>query len=303
MTNGVLELLQQSPPLQFQALESLLGTLTQSTFVEAAFVRGSIARNDYDRASDVDLILIVEDHCFVDLANSLDDILKQHFSVLLPGWHDLIVPNFGGVGFVYLLKFQDTIVQADLYLLPSSRKKNISHLKSCQSVYQKEHPAATCSPETRERINQYLGSLATSRPTVHSQITELFIVSNLIKKRIARNQRFLNYSETQLLYSCIRNIMRLLFDPSFVDYGWYHFSENLKSDPQSRSWLIKFEDLIFSSSILSAEALFERLAFGIDLIRSVKPDELKGLEKALQFLSTTIDPAGDGIPGLGDCNA
>ncbi|NJL23991.1 MAG: hypothetical protein HC902_01585 [Calothrix sp. SM1_5_4] len=195
-------------------LEKLLDAFTASPAIESAWVRGSLARNEYDRASDVDLVLVVDDAVLPTVLMSLDDLLKQYFSVLLPGWHDSIVPDFGGAGFVYLTLFQGCVVQIDLYVLPVSRKERITLIPRLQNIFlstDRNRPAPTPSDISSASIA--LSSLWGRKKNLNSQITELFILSNLIKKRIGRGQRFLNYSETQLLFSCVRDIVRLVFDP------------------------------------------------------------------------------------------
>lgn len=294
--NGIKALLYQTPPLQFVILEKLVEAFTTSPAIDSAWVRGSIARNDYDRASDVDLVLVVDDAIFPTLLTSLDDLLNQYFSVLLPGWYDSIVPNFGGAGFVYLILFQGSVVQIDLYLMPLSRKNQVKSIPRIQNIFiSPERNSPTPTPTDLSLASEALTKLHRRKKDLLTQTTELFILSNLIRKRIGRGQRFLNYSETHLVFSCVRNMVRLVFDPLFVDYGWYHFEENLRRDPIAGAWISRLEKLMFAHVTLSSESLLQTLVYAIELIHNQKPAEIASIRESIEFLTSYFDPLGRGL--------
>jgi predicted nucleotidyltransferase len=294
--NGIKALLHQTPPLQFVILEKLVEAFTTSPAIDSAWVRGSIARNDYDRASDVDLVLVVDDSIFPTIIMSLDDLLNQYFSVILPGWYDSIVPNFGGAGFVYLILFQGSVIQIDLYLMPLSRKNQVKSIPRIQNIFiapESNRKAPTLSDLSL--VSESLSRLHRRKKDLLTQTTELFILSNLIKKRISRGQRFLNYSETYLVFSCVRNMVRLVFDPLFVDYGWYHFEENLRRDPIAGDWISRLEKLMFANVTLTSDSLLQTLVYAIELIHYQKPSEIASIRKGIEYLTAYFDPNGRGL--------
>lgn len=220
-------LLIQSPPTQFKILENLLDVFSREVALNFAFVRGSVARNDYDRASDVDLVIGIDDTLFVQFVQSLNFLMEEHFNPLIPGWNDKIVPNFGGVGYVYLIPESGQIFQVDLYIVPASKLPSIKAIPRAKQVYSSgEKNIKAIDFDQIEKNEKFMEQIRTSEQSTEFYMIEIMILVFLILKRIKRDQQLLNYSETNLLNTALRNLFRHTFEPQLLAFGWYHFMES-----------------------------------------------------------------------------
>lgn len=267
------EILVQNPPIQFVYLQKLLDLFSQSEFLTSAFVRGSIARNDYDRASDLDLVLAVDPSAYINVVDSLDSLMTENFITLFQGWPDRIVPSFGGMGLVYLLECDSKILQVDLYVLPSNRLEKLIKTPNVKKIYEKKESALILEENDLE-IDNYLRDKFSRFPEVKELLIEAIVLAFLIKKRIVRNHVFLNYSETVLLNTTLRDLVRLIFDPKYKEYGWYHFKETLGRHSVSSQWCNEIEKIIISTPVHSLDTLVKSLEFAIRLIKEQVPETM-----------------------------
>lgn len=281
-TYNLLDLLIENKPQQFTILEELLAVFSQSQFITHAFIRGSIAQNSFDRVSDLDLVLSVEDGHFEQVLQSLDHLLSQHFNVLFPGWFDAIVPDFGGLGFVYLIEREGTIYQADLYLLPASKVHDIP-IRSKAKLLFKNQNYPTDASNNYETAPSCIERYRKGRADIKKIFIESLVLSFLIKKRLKRGQVFLNYSETFMLHTTIRQLLRCIFDPGHVEYGWYHFEENMLKTCEGRALLEKLRASIFQNPIHSESSLRNSLRFVLEVIAEFSPGILADIMVGVRF--------------------
>ena len=274
------EILTENPPIQFQYLQKLLNLFSQSEFLTSAFIRGSIARNDYDRTSDLDMVLAIDPSAYINVVESLNELMNENFVTLFKGWPDRIVPSFGGMGLVYLIECDSKILQIDLYILPSNRLEKLERTPSVKKIFEKQNVKLILE-ENDDEIDAYLISKFSEFPTLNELLIEVVILAFLIKKRINRNQVFLNYSETVLLNRTLRDIVRLIFDPKYKEYGWYHLKEILGRHSVSAKWCNEIEQIIITTSVHNMSSLIKSLEFAINLVREQAPEELSEIEVAL----------------------
>lgn len=224
---GLKNLLIESPPSQFKILENLLEVFSREKALRFAFVRGSVARNDYDRASDVDLVIGIDDLLFEPFVNSLNFLMEEHFNPLMPGWSDKIVPNFGGLGYVYLIPENGVIFQVDLYVVPTTKFESVKAIPRAKQVYGKtDQDTVLVDAIQIEKNEKFISQIRSVEQDTEFYIIEILILVFLILKRIKRDQQLLNYSETNLLNNALRNLFRHLFEPHLLAFGWYHFMES-----------------------------------------------------------------------------
>jgi predicted nucleotidyltransferase len=268
------EILTEDPPIQFMYLRKLLELFSQSKYLESAFIRGSLARNDYDRASDLDMVLAIEPSAYINLIDSIDELMMENFNVLFKGWPDRIVPAFGGIGFVYLIENGENILQIDLYILPSNKLNKLMNTPNVKMIYQNNQGINQEVSSHDNEINEYITNKFAHFPSIESLLVESAIIAYLIKKRIKRKEEFLNYSESILINKTLRDILRLIFDPSHKDYGWYHLKDTLFRHPTSTKWCLEFERILFHSTIHDSITIVKSLEFALHLTKEQCPEEL-----------------------------
>lgn len=192
---GLKNLLIESPPSQFKILENLLEVFSREKALRFAFVRGSVARNDYDRASDVDLVIGIDDLLFEPFVNSLNFLMEEHFNPLMPGWSDKIVPNFGGLGYVYLIPENGVIFQVDLYVVPTTKFESVKAIPRAKQVYGKtDQDNVLVDAIQIEKNEKFISQIRSVEQDTEFYIIEILILVFLILKRIKRDQQLLNYS-------------------------------------------------------------------------------------------------------------
>lgn len=280
----VIDLLIQNPPAQFECLEKLIDTFSQSETCLSAYIRGSLANKNYDRASDVDLMVAVEPSHYAKTVEALNVIVGDQLSLIFPGWYDKIVPDFGGLGFVYLVNWKGTYLQADVYILPADRTELIKKAPRAQQVYSRGSAKTTSGAEVEELIISKKDTVQ----TIQQIIIEIFILAALIHKRIRRHQIYLNYSETYMLNTSVRNLMRTLWDPSHIAFGWYSFAENCTFANQSSEWMQKFEEIIKARSLHDFASLNKYLDFVLQFAKENCPEDLKPLQPGIDFMMSVF---------------
>lgn len=276
------EILTENPPIQFEYLRKLLDLFSQSRYLKSAFIRGSLARNDYDRASDLDMVLAIAPSAYIEFINTLDELMMENFSVLFKGWPDRIVPAFGGIGFVYLIQYGDKLLQIDLYVLPSNRLDKLLNTPNVKKIYQNNEEIDQTSQHQDSEIDQHITNKFINFPSIESLLIETAILAYLIKKRIKRKEEFLNYSETMLLNKTLRDVIRIIFDPAHKDYGWYHLKETLSRHSTSSKWCVEFEKILFQSTIHDSISIVKSLEFALKLVQEQCPDELTHIETSFK---------------------
>lgn len=287
MKNKLLEaLLLKTPPPQFQLLDQLLNLFSSGTYLVNAYIRGSIATNQYDRASDVDLVLVVKDSAYKNLIEGLDLLLAQHFVVLRSGWLDKIVPNFGGLGFVYLVANSNKLFQLDIYVIPLSSQAKIQTIPRATMVYSHSTHLIEKDEQSEQLLTtdlqQFISSKKNEQIEIDSLFTEFLIMAFLIKKRIRRQQFFLNYSETSMLWICLRQLMRHIWEPQLSLYGWYHFLEQGEVPSEVLAYKIRLQKIMLSNPVSSAESIKEafQLFFELNSLSGRAEAEIKSVRTA-----------------------
>ncbi len=278
----LIDVLMESPPAHFVILDELLGIFSSQSYLHSAYIRGSIASNSYDRSSDVDLVLMINDDSYILTVDSLDAIIEQHFSVIRPGWLDKIVPNFGGLGYVYLVSFENKIYQLDLYLLPLSQVDSIRRIPKATLVFSQDaKPASLNNQNMAEEVSKYIEDKKQSRESIMALGDEIIVLSFLIKKRIKRQQFFLNASETYMLATCLRKLMRLTWEPHLLDFGWYHFLESIKFPDEILQLRLSLLNLLQKHSLSTTDSLrmAHDLLFKILSCNALAEDHLKSLKQ------------------------
>jgi len=281
-TYSVDDLLLAAKPPQFEILERLVAVFSASPSFVKAYVRGSIANRNFDRASDVDFVAVFDDQAFVVMIQLAENILRAHFNVILPPWLDTIVPNFGGTGFVYLVEVDGELFSIDLYLLPASKIERLEQMTTPKLIYDRQQ-----QPSANDLVSSLAQSGFQGTQRQHSSPVVCFVeavtISFLLLKRISRNQVFLNYSETHLLNRALCRLVRSIFDPEHIDYGWYLLEETPKNQVVSRPVLDQLRRMIQAKPVSEKSDVADKLRFAIKLLMEEDPQGYGQLETGIKF--------------------
>ena len=265
------KLLLNTPPPHFAILDKLLDIFSCQSYLNSAYIRGSIATNRYDRASDVDLVMVINDSDYLAVVENLNIILSQHFVTLRPGWLDKIVPDFGGLGFVFLVADMNSNYQLDLYLMPLSAKNNLKKIPKVTLVFESPQDSIIAPMDEKvtgsdSKISSYIKHRKSQAASFEEVCDEFLIITYLIKKRIKRQQFFLNSSETTLQWNSLRQMMRHLWEPQYLNYGWYHFLETTDLPTSILDIKNRFQNLMQKHSVSNSESLRLSHQLFLDLV-------------------------------------
>lgn len=287
------QMLTGSLPLQYQILLQLLKKFSGVSYVAEIYARGSLVaaeskargratlHSDFDRMSDVDLVLIIDPEHFATLLSVMDLIMTESFGAILPGWYDAIVPDFGGVGLVYILAYEDRLIQADIYITPRVTK-NFRKLQQKHLLYQRENPLKKVGSA---RITQTIRKFAKTHDNASADFVAGVILAFLINKRIARRQFFLCFQETNMFYSVVRRLLRRKFDPTRLGYNWYYFAPRVGKCERGSNFVSRLKQLMEEGNVDKPETLGKAFGFLGEVMAECFPSEYVPMKEAIELLS------------------
>lgn len=258
VTDAIQKLTRVNQPQQIEFLEIVAGTLEKSPVVSHLLVRGSIAAGRADRSSDVDLVIGVQSRAIESFLTILDSIISIELGSLFPGWYDVLAPNLGGWGFVYLVPFKGVLYELDLYVVSEATIPSIIDIGALQ-IHVKSGSTQSCKDDfstTAKNID--LKKIITSDPAQNLVIETLSLL-HMMSKRIIRQQWFIVYGLSYLISDAMRRFIKHNLIPNSKHWGWYHLEDELVIDPRGRKCLHELSVLISSLSVpdhTNVEALF-----------------------------------------------
>ena len=186
--------------------------------------RGSYASGSVDRASDLDVLIIVDDEHLEDFITSIQPRLEGvcHF-LTTEGWIDTIVPDFGGIGLVFMVMRNDKLVQLDLYITAASAAskilqfpaKKILHQKSELDALKKGHESMSDVATTA--VVRYMDSMSSGSQL----LLETAIMYEIYAKHLYRRNPTLALKYRYGLIESVAKLIRYVFTPGKVDYAMY----------------------------------------------------------------------------------
>lgn len=294
--NVITKVLRQNMPLQHTILGLLLQKFSEIEYVAQIFVRGSLAGSarcggvaqdapagsEFDRNSDVDVVLIVDPKQFATFLSIIDIVMRESFGAIMPGWFDKIVPNFGGVGLVYILAIEGRLIQADIYITPEI-SKTFDKLQEKRLLYQRATPLMRRAKSFD--IGEKIEAFAFERDTASGDFIAGVILAFLINKRQTRRQFFLGYKEIGMLYDAIGKILRRRYDPTMMNYGWYGFSSRVAKCQRGYDFVVRLKDLMAAGGVDSPATLGAVFQLLIDVMSQCFPLEYAELNDAVEMLA------------------
>ncbi|MFJ8073869.1 hypothetical protein ACIQ7Q_08030 [Streptomyces sp. NPDC096176] len=280
MNNAVLDsLAQANRPNQFGLLERAMGLFTTSEAVTHLLVRGSLASGTADRLSDVDFVVAVRDESFIDFIASLDALVQVDLGGILPGWRDTIVGNMGGLGFVFLVPWAGHLQQIDLYVIPSSRVEDVHRHTVARTIFVRD-PDAEYEPSAT--VPEFVAESLAAPRSCTDLLIEVLVLGYLIRKRIARGQDFIAYSESYRFNEATKNLIKAALAPTSRFYGWYQLREEVGATPIGRQCLQDLSAMVAASPVPTLASLTDGLNRVDAIAERAAPEALDSLRPAIQ---------------------
>jgi|GEM_PF-5529887 len=256
MADKIPSILDSKPQEQLFAI--LAKEFAKNPHVDRIIQRGSFAKRQSDRASDIDLLLVVQDKAIKRMLAELDAVVGAHCTLMAPhGWVDTIVPDFGGIGFVYLVKFNQRLIQLDVYITPSSWSRRIDEDKEAAAVYTRSGYTPDYSQKSapKEVIKQCIAGVELE----YQIIFEFLLLVVMYLKHIYRNRPTLALKYRYALTESLAVFLRYVFTPHRVtSYGVEYKMYDWESDFRNiTSPAVKaFERMLVTINIYSVEEIF-----------------------------------------------
>lgn len=274
---------------QFTVMEAALAVLTTSPAVTHLLVRGSLARGTSDRLSDVDLVVGIRESRFAEFVTAHDALVATELGGILPGWPDSIVPAMGGLGYVHLIEHGGRLHQLDLYLAPSKAIGDIATFTRGDIIYTAPAAAKQHEPEPEPAVKAFIAAQLADPPTCRQLIVEALVLSWMIRKRLARGQRFMAYAETHSLTTAARTLIRAALSPKTACFGWYHLEDDLGTTPIGRACLRDLTALIDSPPVPTVDSLNQSLHRILAVARRAAPEAIAPLSLAVDAVLYHLD--------------
>jgi hypothetical protein len=194
---------------------------------------------------------------------------------LLPGWRDTIVADLGGVGLVFLVPEDGHLHQVDLYVVPASRVALLRETVVTAALLEREPEPA--GAEEAAFAARYAADFHARPRTCADLITEHLVLAVLLRKRIARGQRFVAYSEWHRLHTATKDLIKAALAPASRYWGWYQLREEIAVTPIGRACLRDLDAAITGPAIPAAADIDAALDRMLALAGRACPDALDDL--------------------------
>ncbi|MGH4021951.1 MAG: hypothetical protein ACRDT0_22485 [Pseudonocardiaceae bacterium] len=272
------ELARAHRPEQFDLLERAMDLFTASPAITHLLVRGSLASGTADRLSDVDFVVGVGDRDYPEFVSVLDALMSADLAAIMPGWRDTIVGDMGGLGYVYLVPWSGHLQQVDLYAIPASSVSTVRKRTSAHPVFVRDEEATY---EVDAQVAPFVGRTLAEPRSSTERLIEILVIGYLIRKRIARGQQFIAYSENHLFNTAAKDLIKTALAPASRYYGWYRLREEIGSTPIGKECLEDLNGLITAPAIPTASSLADGLDRVLAIAQRAAPDAVDALRHAV----------------------
>jgi hypothetical protein len=229
--------------------------------------------------SDIDFIIGVVDAEFAVFSSVLDALMSTELGAIFPGWHDTIVRDLGGLGYVYLVTSGNNLYQIDAYLTPASQAAEARRRSRARVIYTR--PYSDTEPRTGTPIRQFIDTQRSRTRSCSELLVEILVLAHMISKRIRRRQHFIRFAQTNLLLEAVKDLIKSALAPASVSWGWYHLEEEVGATPLGQRCLDDLSGLISSSAIDTADALVDTVHLVLRIARRAAPQSVEALGPAL----------------------
>ncbi|MGA8821164.1 MAG: nucleotidyltransferase domain-containing protein [Xanthobacteraceae bacterium] len=278
---------------QSHVLDDVNRRLLASLWTRETLLRGSMARGSADSESDIDLVAVTADAEFETALRDLTSELPQFLPGRLPPWLDGIVRDFGGMGFVYLLRISEQKWgQLDIYLLPQSRKQQLLDnefalaLQCDGGIKPFAGQAATPVDSARRHFEEHAGA------DVEQAVLACYVAMFLLRKRLIRGDRLQTFADT---YATALRVRDLIFAACYADRperGWRDVPNAAERSPD-RDLILSVMATFAHQDVVDAAALAHR-AVGLEqIVAAVAPAVWRAHGEALRSLGRYLGGGAD----------
>lgn len=244
----------------------------------AVIQRGSGFNSKNDTFSDIDLLLIVEDSKYIDFINKISLLLKSVVDLITNvGWYDSIVPNFGGLGLCYFIKYKGKLIQLDIYIVPNKNSYKILNFKDKKIIYtNKINSVSEVDLDNHEFIpviKNYIAELNTD----YQIYIEPLLLTVIYIKQIMRLNIPLCCKYNYAVKESLVKLFRFKFTPDKLNYKFY----DLKNDFENSNNHMIYDKLIKSfldTDIISKSEIYVLLEIYLDILKVDIENTKVGLE-------------------------
>ena len=192
--------------------------------VEGIIQRGSYAKGYVDRASDLDILVVVDDTELEKFLSTYVQALQSTCTFLnTEGWIDTIVPNFGGLGVVFLVERDDRLIQLDVYITAASGASKILNFHSKRILFETPRLAERRASGTAvsDAAQAVFDAYAKKVRAGFQYLVGVAILYEIYAKHIFRRNATLALKYRYSLIESIAVLIRYVFTPGRVDYKMY----------------------------------------------------------------------------------
>jgi predicted nucleotidyltransferase len=287
-------------------LRDIRKTLVDRPWSRDMFLRGSLAKGSEDSESDIDLVVTVAEDQFEAAIHDLSCTLPQSLPGWLPPWLDVIVRDFGGVGFVYLLQIgKQAWGQLDIYLLPRGRRRRLFEHELVRSLWSRDDldVAEDLVAENVDAARRRYGQWAIR--DLQQAVLGCYVGMFLLRKRLLRGDRFQIFSDTYATAQCVRDFVVLACYPDRPEHGWHGLPEVIARSPDPALVLKALST--FAQQDVELAGLSDRVARLQDLVAMLAPgiwrEDGEALQNLGQYLPGSTDQALRAKPSPGRLTA
>lgn len=272
--------IRENSPVQARLLSSAAELLAGSPAVSRLSVRGSLAAGKSDRMSDIDFVIGVRDDHFAEFCDALDDLMAAELGAIFPGWHDIIVRDLGGLGYVYLVTSGNGLYQIDTYVVPDSEEPGARRRTRAQTIY--ADPTSPPGADAADAARRFIGAQRARTRSCSELLVEILTLAHMLSKRVRRGQHFIAFDHTYLLMTAVKDLVKTALAPTSTSWGWYHLEEELGSTSAGKSCLADLTSLISRPVIEAPETLVDTVRCALRIASRAAPESVQELSPALE---------------------
>lgn len=243
---------------QKELFEKLSGIIQKQKAIVSIIQRGSFSKNQNDRASDLDMLLIIKDADFKTYLSNFNKFftsLPLFQSYTTQGWYNHLTPNWGGVGLIFLVQYKNKLVQIDLFIMPEFNSKRILGFPEKKILFERRPPVY--AKDTNVNTNSFAQTLVAYREqqdTTFQTSFEVLLMFLIYIKQIYRFKSTLACRYRYLSIECLGVFLRLIYVPEKIGYRMYDWEKDFANfqAPVIR----KYERSIENINIYSDKELF-----------------------------------------------
>lgn len=258
--------------IQHKVLSEIFDSIQKDSRIITLGVRGSIAKGISDQCSDIDFFIITKNESFEEIAFFLEQLLPKSLVLLTKkGWIDSNVPNFGGIGYVYMILFHGKLLQLDAYVLPEENAERIIKLKDKKLFSDVTIRFKSDVNLQNHRFTESIKDFSCKESIKFQEFFDILLHFEMLSKYIARKNPFLAYKYWYLLNSKVWGWFRNLLDPSTQDYMYYDVHRQL--DGLDSPLVTDFEKhLTLLTGVFDSQSLISMYKYYRSVLKEYEPE-------------------------------